>query len=78
MDDIEHMYQQYRRQLRPYLEMLLHKRVELSDAEWKNLVTQTELNITNSPDQYLTDIPKKEISDSLIHRLLIEFRHESI
>jgi hypothetical protein len=78
MDDIEHIFQQYRRQLKPYLEMLMHKRVELSEAEWKNHVTQTEINITNSPDQYLTDIPKKEISDSLIHRLFIEFRHESI
>lgn len=78
MDDVEHKYQQYRRQLRPYFEVLRHKRVELGEAEWKNLVTQTTISITNSPDQYLSDIPKKEISDSLVHRLFVEFRHESI
>lgn len=78
MDDIEHIYQQYRRELRPYLEMLMHKRVEIGDTEWRNLVTQTEMNITNSPDQYLNVTTKKEISDSLIHRLFIEFQHESV
>jgi hypothetical protein len=77
MNDMEQLYQQYRRQIRPYMEMLKHRHLELSDPDWRNLVTQTKQNIINSPDQYLSNLPKKDVLDSLIDRLFKEFLEET-
>jgi hypothetical protein len=77
MYDIEDLYQQYRREIRPFMEMLKHRKIELGDTKWRELVSQTEQSIINSPDQYLSDLPQKSVLDSLIHRLFAEFLQES-
>ena len=78
MNDLEHLYQQYRRQIRPYMEMLKHRQPELDDADWKELVSQTKQSIINSPDQYLANLPKKDVLDLLIERLFKEFLNETV
>lgn len=78
MNDIEQLYQQYRREIRPYLEMLKHRQFELSDADWRDLVNRTKQNVTNSPDQYLSNLPKKDVLESLIERLFREFLDETV
>ena len=59
------------------MEMLKHRKIELGDTKWRELVSQTEQSIINSPDQYLSDLPQKSVLDSLIHRLFAEFLQES-
>jgi hypothetical protein len=78
MSELEDLNQKYRRQIRPIMEMLKHKQIELNRADWENLVRKTEQNIVNAPDQYLSDLPKKGILDLIIHRLFNEFLNESI
>lgn len=77
MEDLEDLNQKYRRQIKPVLEMLKHKKIELGNNEWKNFVGRTEQSIKDSPDQYLSELPKKEILDLIIHRLFNEFLNES-
>ena len=76
--DLEGINQQYRRQIRPLFEMLKHKQAELTDTDWKNRVRKTEHDVMNSPDQYLSDLPKKDVLDLIIHNLFDEFLKESI
>ena len=57
--------------------MLKHRKAELTDVDWINLVRQTEEHIIKSPDQYLSEVSQKEILSSLIHHLFNEFLEES-
>ena len=78
MRDLEILNQKHRNQIRPIFEMLKHKKFELENVDWENLVRSTEQSILNSPDQYLSDLPKESISNLAIHRLFDEFLNESI
>jgi len=76
--DMESLSQKHRNQMRPIFEMLKHKKSELGNVDWENLVRSTEQSVVNSPDQYLSDFPKEGISGLAIHRLFDEFLNESI
>ncbi|NOT74938.1 MAG: hypothetical protein HOP08_08410 [Cyclobacteriaceae bacterium] len=76
MDEIEYLYKRYRNQIRPFMEMLKHKRAELSDADWRDFVTHTRENIINAPDQYFSDLPNGDLLEKLVHRLFVEFFEE--
>lgn len=77
MSDLASLNQKCRREIRPLLEMLKHRKAELTDVDWINLVRQTEEHIIKSPDQYLSEVSQKEILSSLIHNLFNEFLTES-
>jgi hypothetical protein len=76
MLDAKDIHAKYRSQLRPYLEMLKHKKHELNDEQWMRFVRKTKRHVINVPDQYLTDPPKGEILELLINNLFTEFLHE--
>jgi hypothetical protein len=73
----ESLCQIHRNQSRPIFEMLKHKKSELGDVAWKKLVRSTEQSILKSPDQYLSDFSKEDISNLVIHRFFDEFLDES-
>ncbi len=58
--------------------MLKHKRFQLSQVDWEDLVRRTEESIMKSPEQYFLEPPKKVILDLMIHSLFNEFLNESI
>lgn len=78
MENLEDINQKYRRQIRPVLEMLKHRKIELGIEEWKDLVKRTERSIKDSPDQYLSDLPKKDVLDLILRYLFDEFLKESL
>lgn len=45
-------------------------------TEWENFVSRTEQSVINSPSQFLSDPPKKNILDSEIHAMFDEFLKE--
>ena len=77
MSDLQSLHHKYRWEMRPIMEMLKHKQSELKTADWIRLVRQTEQKVIESPDQYLTRLPQKEILDSLVHSLFNEFIEET-
>lgn len=76
MVNLQHLHHSHRSQLRPFLEMLKYKNHELTREKWMSLVKTTEEHIINAPDQYLTDVPQREILESSIHYLFSEFLRE--
>lgn len=76
MVEFEHLTVKYRNQIRPILEMLKSKRIQLTSTEWESLVRRTEQSIINSPDQYLSELSPKEEMDHVIFELFEEFLRE--
>jgi len=76
MNGSESLSQKHRNQIRPIFEMLKYKKSELTLKDWEHLVRTTEQSITNSPHQYLSDVPEGRVSDSVIHHLFEEFLNE--
>jgi hypothetical protein len=76
MDGFSHLCLSYRNQLRPFLEMLKQKKTYLKKVEWLALVQKTEKNISNTPDQYLTGLERKDIIERAIHHVFDEFLTE--
>ena len=74
----ETLRQTHRNQIRPIFEMLKHKKAELDNKNWENLVRSTRQSILNAPDQYLSGLPPGANSDLVIHGLFDEFLGESI
>lgn len=78
MDDLADLNQKYRRELKPVLEMLKHKKTEMSVEDWMTFVRMTEQRIIAVPDQYLTDFRHKNILETIINSVFIEFLNESL
>ncbi len=78
MGSQEGLSQKHRNQIRPIFEMLKHKKSELNNKDWENLVRATEKSIANSPHQYLSDFPNGHISGLVIHHLFEQFLSELI
>ena len=76
MDKAMHLKLDYRRQLRPLLQMLLHKRGEVSEVDWIQAVKQTEQRILETPGEYLTDLPEAPVLELIVHGLFAEFLEE--
>jgi hypothetical protein len=76
MVESENLTVKYRNQIRPILEMLKSKKLQLSGIEWENLVRRTEQSIVNSPHQYLSELPRKDQINQIIFELFEEFLRE--
>jgi hypothetical protein len=74
--EFENLTVKYRNQIRPILEMLKSKKLQLSGIEWESLVRRTKQSIVNSPDQYLSELPQKDEIDQIIFELFEEFLRE--
>lgn len=48
----------------------------MAREDWENFVSRTEQSIINSPNQFLSDPPKKNILDSEVHAMFEEFLKE--
>lgn len=76
MVEFENLTVKYRNQIRPILEMLKSKKLQMNDIEWECLVRRTEQSIMNAPDQYLSELPQKDEIDQIISELFEEFLRE--
>jgi putative flavoprotein involved in K+ transport len=77
MEHQEDLNQKYRRELKPVLDLLKHKKKKMNFTEWENLVHKTAAGVIDAPEQYLSDFPKKETVSPIVNMMFNELIHSS-
>lgn len=76
MHDARSLYRQCRQEMRPVMEMLKHKQVQLGNLAWEEVVLKTKKKVLKSPGQYFSILPEKHVLTVMIDKLFEEFMEE--